>query len=203
MSQEVEVLDLPTPAKVDAKVRISNAAIRCFKQYGPQRTSMADIAEEAGISRKTLYRVFDDRATLIEYILLQRMYALEGKVRQKLAQISDYEEAVVEGSIYAVRVSKEDTLFNDIVKRDTTHRIEMFLLGPRDDVKQAIAEMWSGVIKSGRDSGLVKQDISDERIVELLVNTHVLLLIRDDYTEEDQRRFLSDFLLAALRPSHK
>lgn len=203
MSQEVEVLDLPTPAKVDAKVRISNAAIRCFKQYGPQRTSMADIAEEAGISRKTLYRVFDDRATLIEYILLQRMYALEGKVRQKLAQISDYEEAVVEGSIYAVRVSKEDTLFNDIVKRDTTHRIEMFLLGPRDDVKQAIAEMWSGVIKSGRDSGLVKQDISDERIVELLVNTHVLLLIRDDYTEEDQRRFLSDFLLAALRPSRK
>lgn len=203
MSQEVEVLDLPTPAKVDAKVRISNAAIRCFKQYGPQRTSMADIAEEAGISRKTLYRVFDDRATLIEYILLERMYALEGKVRQKLAQISDYEEAVVEGSIYAVRVSKEDTLFNDIVKRDTTHRIEMFLLGPRDDVKQAIAEMWSGVIKSGRDSGLVKQDISDERIVELLVNTHVLLLIRDDYTEEDQRRFLSDFLLAALRPSHK
>ena len=47
---------------------IVDAAVRCFERYGPQRTSMRDIAEEAGISRRTLYRVFDDRSALIEEI---------------------------------------------------------------------------------------------------------------------------------------
>lgn len=200
MQQEAKILDLPPSNRVDAKKRIANAAIRCFNQYGPQRTSMADIAEEANISRKTLYRIFDDRATLIEYILLQRMYALGDQVREKLSHMSDYEEALLEGSIFAIRISKEDKLFNDIVKRDTNHRVEMFLLGPRDEVKEAISDVWKFVIQLGRDSGQIKQDISDERIVELLVNVHVILLIRDDYSDDDQRSFLRDFVLAALEP---
>ena len=199
MSQKAKVPDLPSPSRVDAKVRIANAAIRCFNQYGPQRTSMADIAEEANISRKTLYRIFDDRATLIEYILVQRMYVLGDKVIDKLSEFSDYEEAMVEGSIFAVRSSKEDKLFNDIVKRDTNHRVEMFLFGPRDEVKDAIGDMWARVIQMGRDSGQLNTHITDERVVELLVNVHVLLLIRDDYTEDEQRKFLQDFMLTALR----
>jgi AcrR family transcriptional regulator len=39
----------------DTQHKIVDAAVRCFERYGPQRTSMSDIAEEAGISRRTLY----------------------------------------------------------------------------------------------------------------------------------------------------
>lgn len=200
MAQDAKILKLHSKDKVDAKQKICDAAIECFQQYGPQRTSMADIAEKSGISRKTLYRVFDDRATLIEYILQQRMYILGEKVSKRLSKTSNFEEGIVEGSIYAVRVSKADKLFNEIIKRDTNHRVEMFLFGPRGDVKSAIIEIWSGVIKMGREGGHIRENISDERVVDLLANIHSMLLIRDDYTEEDQREFLVDFLLPALRP---
>ncbi len=163
---------------------------------------MADIAEESGISRKTLYRIFDDRASLIEYILLQRMYIMADKVSEKLAHYTDYEEAIVEGSLYSVNVSKGDTLFNDILTRDTNHRVEMFLLGPRDEVRQDIAEIWSGVIALGRENRQVREDLSDERVLELLISMHVLLLMRDDYTDTDRRQFLTEFLLPALRPAN-
>lgn len=200
MLQEAKDMNLKSEDSGDAKQNVCEAAIRCFKQYGPQRTSMADIAEEAGISRKTLYRIFDDRPALIEYILQQRMITLGDKVRKKLSGINDFEEAIVEGSIYSLRVSREDNLFNEIIKRDTNHRIELFLFGPRDQIKTAIVDLWSGVIRAGRKQALVRSDLSDERIVELLANVHSLLLIRDDYDEADQRKFLNDFLLPALKP---
>lgn len=75
----------------------------------------------------------------------------------------------------------------------------MFLIGPKGQLKDAIVELWSGVIDTGRKQGLVRDDLSNERIVELIANIHALLLIRDDYTVADQRKFLIDFLLPALR----
>jgi len=38
----------------DERDKIVDAAIRCFERFGPQRTSMNDIADEAGISRRAL-----------------------------------------------------------------------------------------------------------------------------------------------------
>lgn len=201
MLQEVKNTSAKTNVKDNPRNEVCEAALRCFERYGPQRTSMADIAEEAGISRKTLYRIFDDRPALIEYILQQRMRALGGKMRKKLSRIEGFEKAIVEGSVYSMRISREDKLFNEIIKRDTNHRIELFLFGPRDEIKAEIIELWSRVIQIGREQGLVRPELSDERVVELLANVHALLLIRDDYGEKEQRAFLTDFVLPALRPA--
>ena len=200
MLHKADDLEIRSAGNKAARKNVAEAAIRCFEQYGPQRTSMEDIAEEAGISRKTLYRIFDDRPSLIEHILMQRLYELARKVRKKLAKIEDFEEALVEGSIYSVKVSREDKLFNDIIKKDTNHRIELFLFAPRDQMLADIIELWSGVISAGRKKGMIRPELSDERVMELLGNVHSLLLIRDDYSEEQQRSFLVDFVLPALRP---
>jgi len=37
---------------------VLEAALRVFSRYGVKRTSMSDIAEEAGVSRQTLYKAF-------------------------------------------------------------------------------------------------------------------------------------------------
>ena len=46
-----------TPTETEA--RIVAAAIQCFVRYGARKTSMADIATAAGVSRQTLYDSFD------------------------------------------------------------------------------------------------------------------------------------------------
>ncbi|MEO1527070.1 MAG: helix-turn-helix domain-containing protein [Planctomycetota bacterium] len=40
---------------------ILNAAVRVFSRYGVKRTTMADLAAEAGISRQTLYKSFRNK----------------------------------------------------------------------------------------------------------------------------------------------
>ena len=84
----------------ESKQIIIEAAARCFEQYGPQRTSMDDIAEAAGISRKTLYRVFDDRPKLIQAILQWRWAKIAKKLQNRVAKASCFEEALLEGSVH-------------------------------------------------------------------------------------------------------
>lgn len=50
---------------------------------------MADIADEAGISRQSVYRFFEDRSTLIQYILNRR---ISGMADSLVAQFRKYKQ---------------------------------------------------------------------------------------------------------------
>ena len=118
----------PTP-EGNERDKIVDAAIRCFERFGPQRTSMNDIADEAGTSRRTLYRQFDDRPALVAEILDRRLSELHASVLAHLATYNDIEEALVEGSLFSVEVGERDTLFVDVVTHEHDRSIERFLLG--------------------------------------------------------------------------
>lgn len=50
----------------EREVHIIEAAIRLFLRYGVKRTAMNDIAEEAGISRQTLYNSFANKNAVLQ-----------------------------------------------------------------------------------------------------------------------------------------
>ncbi|GAA3309220.1 TetR family transcriptional regulator [Arthrobacter ramosus] len=52
------------PATIDPDV-VAGVALRLFAENGYERTSMEDIAREAGIGRKSLYRYFPSKADLV------------------------------------------------------------------------------------------------------------------------------------------
>ena len=55
------------------RANILDAAEHCFLRIGLEHTTMADIAEQAGITRMTLYRYFPDRDT-IAFEIAVRMF---------------------------------------------------------------------------------------------------------------------------------
>lgn len=50
----------------DREENIIEAAIRLFMRYGVKRTSMNDIAAEAGIARQTLYNAFSNKDAVLQ-----------------------------------------------------------------------------------------------------------------------------------------
>jgi AcrR family transcriptional regulator len=52
---------IPGLGETSTEARLLNAALRCFARYGYARTSMTDIANEAGLSRTILYKHYDSR----------------------------------------------------------------------------------------------------------------------------------------------
>lgn len=53
----------------DTRSRILDAAERCIRHLGLRRTSMGDVAAEAGLSRGSVYRYFPDRPALVDAVL--------------------------------------------------------------------------------------------------------------------------------------
>lgn len=188
---------LKSPSEA-SKQDVVDAAIRCFRQYGSGRTTMGDIAEASGISRKTLYRLFEDRPALINRVLSQILSVMGQKVEEKLQAYASVREAFIEGSIVSVSVGLRDKLFNDIIKSETHYRVEQFLMLGNSRVRADMVRIWSPIIDAGRKEGVIRSDLTNERITEILQNVHSLLFIRDDESEESQRELLKDLLWAAV-----
>lgn len=181
----------------ESKQIIIDAAARCFEQYGPQRTSMDDIAEAAGISRKTLYRVFDDRPKLIQAILQSRFAKIAKKTQNRIAKASCFEEALLEGSVTAVSAARNDKLANDIIHKATDHTLDQFLIRGDERTYKTMLDIWLTAINEGRQEGVIKPNLSDDRIIEIIASIHALLVMRDDPPEK-QRAFLKDVMLPAI-----
>ncbi len=187
-------------AASESKGVIIDAAVRCFKQYGPQRTSMDDIAEAAGISRKTLYRVFDGRPELVQAVLQHRWAVSSKKVKQRVAKADSFEEALLEGSVTAVSTLLNDKLAIDIIQNATDHTLEQFMLHGNQQVHKTSADVWLKAVTKGRKAGAVKEHLSDDQVMEIIRSLLTLLVMRDDEPSK-QRQFLKDVLLPAIMVS--
>lgn len=180
------------------KQAVIDAAIKCFKQYGPQRTSMADIADKAGVSRKTLYRMFEDRPSLVEDVLLKLAAHMADKMAKRLGPIKDAKSAIIEGMMISVEVTLEDKLFNEIIQKEVDYNAEQLLVHGNDAILEYMAERWGPIIDQGREEKVIRPSLSDARIFELIMSILSILIMRSDSDEEIRREFLLDLLGAIL-----
>ncbi|MEM9610230.1 MAG: helix-turn-helix domain-containing protein [Actinomycetota bacterium] len=182
----------------DDQRKVMDAAVRCFERYGPQRTSMTDIAEEAGISRRTLYRVFDDRSTLVEAILNDRLFDLAGSRSLEIATLGSVEECIVEGSLRSIELGEADDLFSEIVTHEHDTSVERFLLRVTDGVRGRVARAWAPLIERCRAEGRLREGLSDDRVVDLVMTVQTVVLMRDNLGRDGRRALLRDLLVPAI-----
>jgi AcrR family transcriptional regulator len=69
--------------------RLLDAAEECLTQFGPQKTSMEDVARAAGMSRATVYRYFDNRDALLRGVASRQSSNLAAEA---IAYLSKYDD---------------------------------------------------------------------------------------------------------------
>lgn len=176
---------------------IIEAATRCFEKGGYQQTSMNEIAEAAGISRKTLYRVFKDRSRLMKAVLILRWAKVSEYVELKINEATCLEEALIEGSVAVIKGAYNDKLIKEIMIDETDFSLLLFLLRNNERIYETGLSIWQSAIKKGRQQGVVKNNLSDDRIIEIIANIHgILLMLNEDPAK--QRAFLQDVLIPAI-----
>lgn len=98
------------PSSVDdARNRLIDAAEACFTRFGVAKTTLEDIASEAGVSRATVYRYFEGGRDeiILGVVLREGKQFLEGLGRrvQREATLAD---ALVEGVLYTVAAVRKN-----------------------------------------------------------------------------------------------
>lgn len=102
----------------ERQVAILDAALGAFSNYGVAKTTMADIAEAAGVSRPALYQYFEDKEDILVAVLVRVMGTAADNAIAQLAAPGPLEQQL-DGFL--------QRWFGDLVAqlRTTTHGIDL------------------------------------------------------------------------------
>ena len=124
------------PAPVS--VRILDAVLVCIGRFGLAKTTVDDIAREAGCSRATLYRYFDGKAEIVESAFAAEAARLthvlidEGRAARTLA------DAVVDVVVMAARELRGHDALQFLLVHEPEAILGHLAFGPGDRVLVAV-----------------------------------------------------------------
>lgn len=73
---------------------ILEAAYRVFSRFGIAKTTMADVAQEAGVARQTVYNAYQNKDDLLRAVTRKGIMAAEETVAEAWAKTDDFEEKI-------------------------------------------------------------------------------------------------------------
>jgi AcrR family transcriptional regulator len=172
MSSTASILPSESPsvaalAENPARVRIVAAARQHFFAHGFRRVTMDDLAEELGMSKKTLYTYFPSKNALLEAVLLDRCARIEadldrlsrdvssdfaGSLRQLLAGMQRHAEEIQPPFLRDMR-REAPQMFSVVVKRR------------REIVERCFGRLFT----EGRRMGFIRKDIPVKVLLEILL----------------------------------
>src|SRR5690606_16619365 len=83
--------------------RLVDAAEVCFSRFGVAKTTLEDIAGEAGVSRATVYRYFEGgRDEIILGVVLREARSLLAGLERRVQREATPTDAIVEGVLFTV-----------------------------------------------------------------------------------------------------
>src|SRR5688572_14568088 len=78
--------------------RVIDAVLRCIARWGVAKTTLDDIAREAGLSRATVYRLFPGgKDALLESVATSEVHRFFRAVSARLEEADSLEELLVAG----------------------------------------------------------------------------------------------------------
>ncbi|MEZ7240700.1 TetR/AcrR family transcriptional regulator [Rhodococcus sp. GXMU-t2271] len=183
-----------------ARGQILKAAESMFQRYGLTKTTMDDIAKEAGVSRPTVYRYFGDRDTLITALIEVRSRRLFDKARDFLRERETFAEQIVDGLIFLVDRGRHDPIIRLIVSPEHMD-LATALVGSSGLAARLTQEMWAPLLEEARERGEIRNGLTDEEICQWIALVQLILVGRMDFSSEgdpENRRMLTNFLLPGI-----
>jgi len=166
--------------------QIITAADSCFRRFGLQRTTMDDIAEEAGVSRKTVYNYFDNRETLIGEVVSREASRVAADARDALKPSEDPGELIVNAELALLDAARTSPYVSTLLAPDAVG-----LTGGVVDRSHLVREVqgayWRPILEPLRQRGWLRTDDLDE-LVEWLTFFHFVLVARPSTFGGDERR---------------
>lgn len=84
--------------------RVCDAALTCVERWGITKTTLEDVAREAGVGRATIYRTFKGgKNEVLVAVLRRELQRFVERVEAAIAGLDDLEDVVVAGVVAASR----------------------------------------------------------------------------------------------------
>jgi AcrR family transcriptional regulator len=98
----------PPGTEHEARRRIVDAATACLDRAGLAKTSLSDIASEAGVTRQTVYRYFPRLADILGAVAIARVEEFAVRMARHLTSFGSPAEVAVESVMFGVRAVPDE-----------------------------------------------------------------------------------------------
>jgi AcrR family transcriptional regulator len=191
-----------TPSTVDeARDRLIDAAEACFSRFGVSKTTLEDIASEAGVSRATVYRYFEGgRDEIILGVVLREARQFLAALQKRVGREADLADAVVEGIMYTIASVRKNEhlglLFAPEVAGQTTS-----IAGASTALFEITTDFLRPIFEQAHRQGRLRRDVVAEEAAEFVLRMILSLLSVDGprrRSDAKQRQFLRTFCASAI-----
>ncbi len=157
------------PARLTVRERIIAGARVYFLTNGFRGVTMADLAEELGMSKKTLYVHFASKTELLAAVMEHKFAAVEADLEQATAAGSGDFQQVLRGLLACMQRHTEELqpAFIRDVRREAPELFQM-----AEKRRAAMLQRHFGkLFLEGRRVGLVRKDLPVRTLVAILLGT--------------------------------
>lgn len=176
--------------------RLLEAAYGCVMDVGLRRTTIADVARRAGVSRMTVYRQHVDLNSLVAALLTRELVAVLDAAAREVEELPTARERLVEASILVVDRISRHPLYRRVLDVDpelllplVVDRFGSTQLAARDVVRRQLEEGQQDGSVRAADTSLqatcilitVQSFVFSARLVEPLRLSDELRVLLDGY----------------------
>jgi AcrR family transcriptional regulator len=188
------------PTGVEAQ--FLDAAELCLHRRGIRRTTMVQVADEAGLSRAWLYRHFPDKASLLGAALIRQDEQFWTDARARISRRTTLSAQLAEAVTYS-REQEASALVLKLRATEPSACAEIMGIGLRQSLP-GMAAFWRPFIERARDRGELRAEVDVIRAAEFVMRFVLsLVTVPGDAVDVDDadavRSFAQDFVVAGLR----
>ena len=179
---------------------IISAAYRCFERYGIRKTNMDDIAQEAAVSRATLYRHFPNKEALVDRISVIETGKAHQEIRQLLKERGPFAQTLVECLFHATRIAQRNPHIRPLVEFSA---VAGRAATPSSASFEASRKTWGRLLDDAIVRDELAPDITPDELTGYLVLSLAMLLTKVDAMEVSDvalRHFIRRFVVDPLLP---
>ena len=131
----------PSPPESGGPIeRIVDATLRCVARWGIAKTTVDDVAREAGVGRATLYRLFPGgRDALLDTVVLTETARFFDRLDARVAAVDTLEDLLVEAVSEAATTLSGHAAFQFLLSHEPETILPHLTFQQMDDVLGAVA----------------------------------------------------------------
>jgi len=166
---------------MELKERIIEEASKLFFQKGIKSMTMSDIASHLGISKRTLYEVFEDKEELLEACIDSHTKHADQKIKELVNESENVIDAMMR--IYAKHLNDRHKLNKSVI-----HDLRKYhprLYQNIECRQKEDSNIFIPLFEKGVKQGLLRTDINSE-ILMWLLKAQFRMLMEDDFFPTDK-----------------